>query len=476
MVLPYINYNIDEVGAKNIPELEDVNLTNLANGQALIYDSTLSLFTNQDVLTPSSLSNANTDEVLKKNSSGNIEGADILSTASTLGTLTKQKTIFVDSQPPFSIPLSSIESKNDNGVYSMILNPNEGNIEQKGMTLLANNNNTRVGINVANPTEDLEIDGNIQLDSNNQSRIIFYDTQNDHEHAEIDATGSGTNGGDILFKTKNDGGIVSEKMRITNDGNVGINKTNPLEKLDVNGTIRASNLKTTGYLDLNPDGGLPFNAQLRHDNFGYPKTEQVKMFLRSHTYWSLQDGTNGGDGNRLMVIDVPLEVNGTIRSSSAMGTTNFEFDARNVGQRVTLASQYEHIQLYSLSYKNIYHWAPFQQVSDDRLKWEETPLTDGLDVIMTLKPVSYWRGQTIDVEPTEEERRWEIGLIAQEVEKIPQLKHCVTYNESTPDHLERASYTLNYSDIHNYHLSATQELYKKLQELTDRINVLESRI
>jgi len=166
---------------------------------------------------------------------------------------------------------------------------------------------------------------------------------------------------------------------------------------------------------------------------------------------------------------------GSVSGSSLMGTTPFEFDARNAGQRVTLASQSDHIQLYSLSYKNIFHWAPFQQVSDDRLKWEETPLTDGLDVIMTLKPVSYWRGQTIDVEPTEEERRWEIGLIAQEVEKIPQLKHCVNYNESTPDHPERASYTLNYSDIHNYHLSATQELYKKLQELTERINVLESR-
>jgi len=141
-------------------------------------------------------------------------------------------------------------------------------------------------------------------------------------------------------------------------------------------------------------------------------------------------------------------------------TNVFDFVSRD-GQRVSLSSPSSHLHLYSLPSKHIYHRAPFQLVSDDRLKWEETLLTDGLDVIMRLKPVSYWRGQTIDVKSTEKERRWEIGLIAQEVEKIPQLKHCVSYNESTPDHPERASYTLNYADIHNYHLSATQELYEK---------------
>jgi hypothetical protein len=40
MVLPYINYNIDEVGAKNIPELEDVGLNNLADGEVLKYNAT----------------------------------------------------------------------------------------------------------------------------------------------------------------------------------------------------------------------------------------------------------------------------------------------------------------------------------------------------------------------------------------------------------------------------------------------------
>jgi len=185
---------------------------------------------------------------------------------------------------------------------------------------------------------------------------------------------------------------------------------------------------------------------------------------RFHANGNVSFGTN--DSSRRLTVNGDIKsgniyCNGKVISSDDMTiTTAFDFVSRD-GQRVSLSSPSSHLHLYSLPSKNIYHWAPFQLVSDDRLKWEETPLTDSLDVIMRLKPVSYWRGQTIDVKPTEKERRWEIGLTAQKVEKIPQLKQRVNYNESTPDYPEQASYTLNYNDIHNYHLSATQELYEK---------------
>jgi hypothetical protein len=82
----------------------------------------------------------------------------------------------------------------------------------------------RVGIGVVNPQEDLELDGNIQLDTGGvqRGRVIFYDKQNDHEHAEVDGLGDGTNGGSLAFYTKVDGGSVTEKLRINNDGAIGI--------------------------------------------------------------------------------------------------------------------------------------------------------------------------------------------------------------------------------------------------------------
>lgn len=82
--------------------------------------------------------------------------------------------------------------------------------------------NNRLGINVPVPTEDLEIDGNIQIDSGTTSKIVFYDKPNDHEHAEIDAEGEGTDGGLIKFQTKVDGGAVTEKLRINNAGAIGL--------------------------------------------------------------------------------------------------------------------------------------------------------------------------------------------------------------------------------------------------------------
>jgi hypothetical protein len=49
MVLPYDNmdYGEDQIGARNIPELADVELTNLANGELLKYNSSNNKWENQ---------------------------------------------------------------------------------------------------------------------------------------------------------------------------------------------------------------------------------------------------------------------------------------------------------------------------------------------------------------------------------------------------------------------------------------------
>jgi len=259
----------------NLNDLNDVNTSEVANTNVLKYDSTSSnwfpsfiqlnelLDTNisspgatevlkytgsQWVNQPVNINEINgidltllvNNELLRKDGANNsVVGADIITSTTTGGGVISQKTKFVEAGGVLFAPLSSIESKNDSGTYSMTLNPNDANANQTGkFVLVSNNNNTRVGINVDNPTEDFEIDGNIQLDSNNQSRIIFYDTQNDHEHAEIDALGKGTDGGQLIFYTKADGGSVTEKMRITDDGGVGIGTVSPTAKLDVNGNLK----------------------------------------------------------------------------------------------------------------------------------------------------------------------------------------------------------------------------------------------
>ncbi len=74
------------------------------------------------------------------------------------------------------------------------------------------------------------------------------------------------NSGDIKFVTRNNG-TLSEKVRVANNGNVGIGLTSPSQKLDVSGNIRAS-----GTLYANGGNSGDWNAAAGwgdHANFGY---------------------------------------------------------------------------------------------------------------------------------------------------------------------------------------------------------------
>ena len=98
---------------------------------------------------------------------------------------------------------------------------------QVGTTLYVNDVTRRVGIGISNPEEDLEVDGSIQIDSANVSRLKFQKSgANPHAEAEIDGEPDGTNGGQIEFYTKVDGGAVTEKLRINNVGAIGIGGAN----------------------------------------------------------------------------------------------------------------------------------------------------------------------------------------------------------------------------------------------------------
>jgi hypothetical protein len=94
--------------------------------------------------------------------------------------------------------------------------------------------NKRIGINTSTPSEDVDIFGNVQLNSASKGKIVFYDNGDDHEYGEIDAADDGGDGGLLAFATKADGGSVSNAMVIRHTSNVGIGTTDPLRVLHVN--------------------------------------------------------------------------------------------------------------------------------------------------------------------------------------------------------------------------------------------------
>jgi hypothetical protein len=174
-----------------------------------------------------------------------------------------------------------------------------------------------VGIGTTSPTGDLTIGrngnasgGNIMLGSTtnatNKYGVITsqaYNSSTDTEgFATIATQGiSGTNlvtigGGisevdsatELRFYTSNATGTRtgSERMRITNGGGVGINTTNPSEKLEVNG-----NVKVQGDIIVNSDIELGPSSRIQLDD---QPTASTASGSGTIVNWSVSDATTAG--------------------------------------------------------------------------------------------------------------------------------------------------------------------------------------
>jgi len=115
--------------------------------------------------------------------------------------------------------------------------------------------NQRVGIGEPNPSEDLTIAGNVQIDTAAAGKIVMYDPVGMHEHAEMTATGAGVNGGQLEFKTKEDGGIVNTRMTIFEDGRVSV--TNRIENCP--NPVNPQDVATKDYVDSSVPTGFVTN-------------------------------------------------------------------------------------------------------------------------------------------------------------------------------------------------------------------------
>lgn len=109
--------------------------------------------------------------------------------------------------------------------------------------------------------------------------------------------------------------------------------------------------------------------------------------------------------------------------------------------------------------------------SDDRLKFNEVEITNGLEVINQLTPMVYDKSKVLNVN---ENTFREAGLIAQEVLNTD-LSFCVrggdTIHPITSDNIERP-YQVNYNDVIAYLISAIKELKTKNELLESKLNEL----
>jgi|TARA_R100000479_G_C6380500_1_gene200858 hypothetical protein len=133
--------------------------------------------------------------------------------------------------------------------------------------------------------------------------------------------------------------------------------------------------------------------------------------------------------------------------------------------------------------------------SDDRIKYNETDISNSLEILDKLKPMKYEKIVNIkegeDWIPSDASwneiknetdasgnRLWnytdEIGLIAQDVQNIPDLSFCVV-GEETDEEGNQTPLNLNYNNIFSVMIQAVKDLSAKNKELEARISALETQ-
>jgi hypothetical protein len=169
----------------------------------------------------STLSN---NEIMKRVDANNVGGTKILNAATpVVSNISINTSTYHDGDDNL---ISSITHVKDdsipaNTIHKVNILPNA--LESEFLTILhsAGDAECRVGINVADPEEVLDIEGNLQLRSGAQGKI-FFKHPSGIKKVELDGNQDGTNGGKFIVKTKVDGGSMTQKLEVNNAGAIGL--------------------------------------------------------------------------------------------------------------------------------------------------------------------------------------------------------------------------------------------------------------
>ena len=195
MGLPYQTEDYDEVGgggsgsASTVNDLGGMNFSSIQN-----------------------------NEMLKRVDANNVGGSDLYSTSTTSGN--QHYNILYSNVN--NNQLGSILIEKNNTTYNVELRPNP-NTSNSLIVKEDGTGQAYVGINVLNPEEALDIEGNLELRGG--SGKIFFKHPSGLQKVELDGDQDGTNGGKFIVKTKEDGGSMTEKLTINNIGAIGIGST-----------------------------------------------------------------------------------------------------------------------------------------------------------------------------------------------------------------------------------------------------------
>jgi hypothetical protein len=280
---------------------------------------------------------------------------------------------------------------------------------------------------------------------------------------------------DIVMPNNNDVVCID-----TENSRIGVKTSSPVYDIDVSGTIR------TNIIRLGPDASMTFsNGRFITSTPITINAEISCNSLRARTLFTTSDISTSSlfyvNNIRPFNNVIPLSISGNVIMDSSLTLLNSaKLFVNNINSLTSIGGSRD-ISINgnvwidgSLNIKGTATGTYVTVASDDRLKHNEEVINNALTTIRQLNPQIYQKTANFKDPhyrgPLEEPFIIEAGLIAQEVEKIDELKFSVIVgNEQIP-------YSLNYNNIFVYSLAALKELDAKVQTMNEYLNKNENFI
>ncbi|CAB5226341.1 Intramolecular chaperone auto-processing domain containing protein [uncultured Caudovirales phage] len=243
----------------------------------------------------------------------------------------------------------------------------------------------RVGVGTLTPTQQLEVVGYIK--STGAESGIRIGTSDSGSTGQFSVDGQNTY---LDYSTSlliRNGSDFSEKIRVTNDGKIGVGVTEPVTNLQINDPTGAR-VRVSGA------NGSAFELNNANTRIGIPATNTLALYTSNNERARIDLNGNVGIGTASPT--VKLDVNGNTRISGSLTTTG---DINAEGDVTAFTT------------------------SDERLKNNITPITSALEKIDRITGVEYDWNTDLQSKRTGHD----IGVLAQEIEAI--IPEAVTTRE-----------------------------------------------
>ena len=342
-----------------------------------------------------------------------------------------------------------------------------------GQTIYGKNILDKFGYSVGmNGIGDKIIVGSPEFDSNgmkNNGKVYVYELETNYHNSNIDVSGGATFSSDVNIL--GNVSVYNSNLRIV-DGSVGIHTNTPQAPLDVSATsifrdtITAEDISLNGNLEVH--GNALFNSNIDVSSGFVSLTNTV---LQSETGNSTVPPSNVSTINELRLGLYGTGLDDTVRlftENRSYPEGNNEVEQR-WGYAIVIRNKFS-IRSYACGedashvFTSVYNST---SSSDDRLKFNETLITDALASIRQLQPVAYDKADDFNESSSTLRRS---GFIAQEVHTIPALAHTVVQGD------EHREWSLFYEDIFTHAVAAIKELDATVQNQQIEINELNTKI